>query len=74
MSDAAFKTAAFPGYTTAQLVGFIAKAKADGFYEGCEHYSKMDAEIDRRSRVEAGDTSVMTSGERLRFLKTGKAA
>lgn len=70
MSDSAFKSAPFPGYTTDQLKGFITVAKTDGFYEGDRIYQDMQAEIDRRAKVQKGDKSVMTDGERLRFSRT----
>lgn len=71
--DTAFKTAAFPGYTSAELKGFIATAKTDGFYEGDNTYANMERELERRTAVDAGDMAVMTPGERLRFRSTGVA-
>lgn len=58
MSDAAFATAAYPGYTLAELVAFVV--------EGRDTTGKMLAEIARRERVAKGDVSAMTPGERLR--------
>ena len=60
MSDAAFKTAKYPAYTTAQLQAFIAKGEGN---------PTMEAEVARRVLVAAGVTSVMTDGERLRFVR-----
>lgn len=57
MSDAAFKTAKYPAYTTAQLQAFVTEGKGN---------EAMEAEIARRVLVEAGVWSVMTPGERLR--------
>lgn len=62
MSDAAFKTAAFPGYTTQSL-----RDRASGAPEGIRR--QMEAEIARRAKRDAGDWSVMTDGERLRAVK-----
>lgn len=68
MSDAAFKTAKFPGYTTAQLKEFIADPEADMIRR-----ELMQFEVDRRVKVAAGDWSVMTDGERLRHAQhTGR--
>ena len=57
MSDAAFKTAPYPAYTTAELLAVIADGRGN---------PTMLAEIARRAARDAGDTSVMTPGERLR--------
>jgi len=65
--DAGFKSAAFPGYTTDELKAFLAGNPLPSAVEN------MKAEIERRERAAAGDTSVMTDGERLRFVRTGKA-
>jgi hypothetical protein len=62
MSDAAFKTAAYPAYTSAELVGFIHDENTAD-----DTRAKMEAELTRRERVAEGDVSVMTAGERLRF-------
>ncbi len=62
MSDAAFKTAAYPAYTTAELKAAIAGGSANS--------EKMVAEINRRAKRDAGDVSVMTDGERLRHVRT----
>ena len=61
MSDSAFKTAPYPAYTTDELKKFLAKAQGD-----CD---VIRAEIERRAKVKAGDTSVMTDGERLRHVR-----
>lgn len=62
MSDAAFKTGKYPGYSTAQLREFVAEQndRSPGITVA------MQAEIARREAVAAGDTSQMTPGERLR--------
>lgn len=62
MSDAAFKTSAFPGYTTQQLRDW-APSRPEGIRR------QMEAEIARRARRDAGDVSVMTPGERLRLAR-----
>lgn len=59
MSDAAFKTAAYPGYTTEQLREW-APSRPEGIRR------QMENEIERRAKRDAGDVSVMTDGERLR--------
>lgn len=64
MSDNAFRTAYFPGYTTAQL-----KEKLNGVGMLMETVILMEYEIDRREKVAAGDVSVMTPGERLRHAR-----
>lgn len=61
--DAAFKTAAYPGYTTNQLREIMIDGRGNNI---------IAAEIIRREKAIAGDISVMTVGERLRFLRTGK--
>lgn len=84
MSDAAFKTAAYPAFTTAELADRI--TLLDRRYEnrapGGDAYdadmatlAKMRAEIERREKVAAGDRSVMTDGEKLRLSRQqGRAA
>lgn len=65
MADAAFRTAAFPGMTTNELEeAYAAKSKVVGYGDVA---AKMQAELDRRAAVKAGDVSVMTPGERLRM-------
>lgn len=85
MSDAAFKTGAYPGYTTAQLRAALDR-KEDEASGMCntipftdrknaeEVAKKMRAEITRREAVAAGDVSVMTPGERLRFYQANPDA
>jgi hypothetical protein len=63
MSDAAFATAAYPAYTTAQLEAAMERGVDD------VTNAKMVAEIARRAKRDAGDRSVMTPGERLRALR-----
>jgi hypothetical protein len=67
MSDAAFKTGAYPGYTTDQLRKMMETSHL-------EVKMRMSDEILRRERVAAGDVSVMTPGERLRFYRTSPEA
>jgi hypothetical protein len=62
--DSAFDTAPYPGYTTDELRQMLRTRP------GC---LPIWDEVHRRERVEAGDVSVMTPGERLRFVRTGKA-
>lgn len=66
MSDAAFKTAAFSGYPTAELKLAIAR--------GSSKAEAMQAEVDRRAARDAGDVSVMTPGERLRHFRAAPPA
>lgn len=54
--DNAFKTARYPSVTTAQLQAAIAAGRGTPV---------MVAEVERRAKRDAGDTSVMTDGERL---------
>lgn len=63
MSDSAFKTAPYSGFTTEQLRTSV---------KDCSNPS-IEAEIARREAVAAGDVSKMTDGERRRFHTTGKA-
>ncbi len=73
MSDAAFKTAKYPGYTTAELQAFIAdydSSTAVDQVRAPQAIADMKAEIERRAKVAAGDVSVMTDGERLRQVKS----
>lgn len=64
MSDAAFKSAPYPAYTTAQLREFVAYDDADPITRDV-----MQREIARREAVAAGDVSQMTDGERLRLAR-----
>jgi hypothetical protein len=64
MSDAAFKSAPYSAYTTMQLNQFIVNPQQ----LNAETVDKMQAEVDRRAKVKAGDKSVMTDGERLRYV------
>lgn len=63
MSDAAFKSAPFAGFTTKELEAAIARGSLNGMGD------KMRAEIERRAKRDAGDVSVMTPGERLRHVQ-----
>lgn len=67
MSDAAFKSAPYASYTTMQLCTFIREPQQ----LNAETVAKMQAEVDRRAKVAAGDWSVMTSSEKLRAIKNG---
>lgn len=66
--DAAFKTAKFPGLTDKQLKAAAADPETPASKAGA-----MLDELIRRAKADDGDMSVMTDGERLRFIKTGKA-
>jgi sporulation-control protein spo0M len=57
--DSAFKAAPYSGYTTDELRQMVSRPSAKA--------REMWAEIDRRERVAAGDVSVMTAAERLRY-------
>ena len=57
--------ATFPAYTVAELEAFILAGRdGDG---------KMTAEVARRAKVAAGDMTLATGGERIRYAKTGQA-
>jgi len=62
MSDSAFPTGRFPGYTVAELEAAIAAGRGG---------ADMLVEIERRNRAAAGDISMMTPSERLRFIRKG---
>lgn len=63
MSDSAFATAAYPGYTTTELESKIAAGNGN---------DKMVAEVARRAQVVRGNFSVMTAGERLAWVKKNR--
>lgn len=69
MADAALKSAPYSAYTTMQLRIFI----ADPQQLNAETVAKMQSEVDRRAKVEAGDVSVMTPAERLRHIRATEA-
>ena len=69
MSDAAFKTAAFPAYTTADLRRWLAQHTEGQKMLAADQYHKVCAELTRRAKRDAGDVSVMTDGERLRHIR-----
>jgi hypothetical protein len=58
MSDSAFKSAPYSGYTSQELRAFISN--------GSVKAEAMLAEIKRRNEVASGDMSRATDGERLR--------
>lgn len=62
MSDAAFKSAPYAGYTTTEL----SDATRNGETATAD---KMRQEIARRERVASGDMTDATPGERLRAAK-----
>jgi len=62
--DSAFDTAPYSGYTTDELRLMLRTRP------GC---LPIIDEVYRRERVLEGDVSVMTPGERLRFIQIGKA-
>ena len=64
--DAAFKTAAYPAYTTAELRRWLAEHASGTRQFADGQYHKICAELTRRAKRDAGDVSVMTDGERLR--------
>lgn len=67
MSDAAFQTAAYPAYTTAELSRWLADHSEGKLLLAADQYQKVCSELTRRAKRDAGDVSVMTPGERLRF-------
>ena len=70
MSDAAFKTAAYPAYTTAELRNWLKEYGEGKRQLAFGQYDKVCAELTRRAKRDAGDVSVMTDGERLRLRRT----
>lgn len=62
--DAAFASRPFPSATTAELQAAIDKA-------GNNPDPRMVVEVERRKKVAAGDTTLMTPGERLRHIRNG---
>lgn len=68
MSDAAFKTAAYPAYTTAELDLMLLKHEERRVILPAKIKADITAEIARRAKRDAGDVSVMTDGERLRHI------
>lgn len=66
MSDSAFKSAPFAGYTTDELRAFLAGNPLPSAIEN------MRREIARREAVANGDYSQATDGERLRAVRAGK--
>lgn len=69
MSDAAFKTAKYPSYTTTELSRWLADHTAGKTMLAANQYHDVVAELARRAKVKAGDFSVMTDGERLRYVR-----
>lgn len=67
MSDAAFKTAPYAGYTTDQLSD---AAHAATRRDDTATADKMRQEIYRRGRVASGDMTDATPGERLRAVQS----
>lgn len=68
MSDAAFKTAAYPAYSTNELREWLRRPHS-GMTE--EVTTRVYREVERREKVAAGDVSVMTDGEKLRYHAKG---
>lgn len=67
MSDSAFKTGAYPGYSIEEL---RERVSAYEFWElSPDKVDAMRREIARREAVAAGDVSQMTAGERLRYAR-----
>lgn len=62
--DSGFKSRPFPAYTLTELRNMVAAGAAS---------AAVVAEVARREKAIAGDVSVMSDGERLRFARTGKA-
>ena len=69
MADAAFKTAAYPAYTTADLSRWLAAHTEGKSLLATDQYHAVCNELTRRGKVASGDVSVMTSAERLRHNK-----
>ena len=66
MRDAAFRTAAYPAYTTAELSRWLKDHTEGKTMLAASQYDKVCAELTRRARRDAGDVSAMTDGEKLR--------
>ncbi len=66
MSDAAFKSAPYAGYITNELREWLRRPHS-GMTE--EVTVRVYHEVERREKVAAGDVSVMTDGECLRYAK-----
>lgn len=62
MSDSAFKSAPFSGYTSREMLESISKNRPSALIK-----ELMLEEIGRREKVAAGDVSVMFPAERLHF-------
>lgn len=69
MSDAAFATAKFPAYSTADLSRWLANHSEGKSMLAANQYHDVCAELTRRGKVAAGDVSQMTPGERLRRVR-----
>lgn len=69
MSDAAFKTGAFPAYTNEAMIRWLSDHINGVIPLDAAEFARICAEVDRRGRVASGDTSVMTPGERLRHAR-----
>lgn len=69
--DAAFPTAKYPGYTTAELGLKVIRHEEGTTTLPAAMLAGIKAEIARRAKVKAGDRSVMTPGERLRAARKG---
>ena len=61
MSDAAFPSAPYAGYTTRELETFVSGGRLEP-----KVIRGVETELARRVKVREGDVSVMTAGERLR--------
>jgi hypothetical protein len=70
MSDAAFKTAKYPAYTTKELRQWVAEHDRSTRKFAASQYIAIVNEISRREKRDAGDWSVMTDGERLRHAQS----
>lgn len=65
--DAAFPTAKYPGYTTAELGLMVARHEEGRVTQPAKMLADIKAEIARRAAVKASDVSKMTPAERLRI-------
>lgn len=66
--DSAFKSAPYPTLTTNELRQAVSRYVAAGNDDDAKCHA-MRTEIMRREAVALGDTTVMTAGERLRWVR-----
>ena len=71
--DAGFKSAKYPGYTTAELGLMLIRHEERRVIYPAKQLADIRFEIARRAKVKGGDWSAMTDGERLHHAQvTGR--